>query len=187
MHNLILSLFLVMATTFRQSHSLEDELFCPLIQQARLQLLCGGVYNIDLFLKYRDSLTSINAPYKIFYHIQTGFYFLLVSFNESPVQSCNNSIQLNDALDFFCGDDESPLRLPNSQIFCHRNIMSYVDDLMFECTQPRVRHFLNGQWQGEAAIHYAPRKKITHKLASAAGRPAFGALLTCLVFVLLQK
>ncbi|KAH8364196.1 hypothetical protein KR084_003507, partial [Drosophila pseudotakahashii] len=182
-------------TIFRQSHPLEDgskELFCPLIQQARLELLCGGVYNIDLFLKYRDSLTSINAPYKIFYHIQTGFYFLLVSFNESPVQSCNSTIQMNDDLDFFCGDDESPLRLPNSQLFCHRNIMSYVDDLMFECTKPRVSHFLNGQWQGEAAIHYAPRTKVkskerTLKQASAAGRPGFGMFLPCLAYVLLQK
>jgi len=189
MHRLGISLFLAVATTCRPSVSLEDgwnELSCPLIQEARLELLCGGVYTADLFLKYKDALTTVNAPYKVFYHLQNGFYFLLVSFNESPVQSCESTIQLNDGLDFFCGDGESPLRLPDSQVFCHRNIMSYVDDLIYECTKPRITHFLGAEWEGAAAVHYAAKSKKL-KLGSAAGMPGLEALLPCLACVLLQK
>ncbi|XP_016992297.2 uncharacterized protein LOC108054058 [Drosophila rhopaloa] len=191
MHNLIISLFIVIATASRQSVTLEDgsnDRSCPFIQCARLELLCGGVYTADLFFKYKDGLTSINAPYRVFYQIQDGLYFLMVCFNDSPLQRCNSTILLNDDLKFFCGDVKIPLGLPGSQIFCHKNIMNYVNDLLCECTKPRLPRFLIWQWEGEAAIHYASKsEELPTELVSSAGRSSGGALLPCLVGALLQK
>ncbi|XP_017042195.1 uncharacterized protein LOC108088758 [Drosophila ficusphila] len=188
MYNLVLLWAFVIVAVLQQSVTLKDERSCSLIQNARFELLCGGVYNIDLFLKYRDSLTSVNAPYKVFYQIQDGFYSLLVCFNDSPVQRCNSTIQMSADLELFCGDSESPLRLPDSQIFCHRNIWSYVDDLLYECTTPRIANFRVCECEGEAAIHYASKSELgAPKHGSAAGRQASWTLLACLPIVLLSN
>ncbi|XP_033159668.1 uncharacterized protein LOC117140711 [Drosophila mauritiana] len=188
MHDVIISLFLLIVTAWQQSLGLEDgsmQLYCPLVTYTHLELLCDGVYNADLYLKYKDGLTSVNAPYKIFYYNQDGYYFFLVSFNDSPVQSCNGSIQLDNELDFFCGVSESPLIVSGTQFFCHKELMSYVDDLLYECTKPIALRFFNVEWKGEATIHYAA--KTESKSGTSRGFPGLGTWLACLVCVFLQR
>lgn len=172
MHDVTFSLFLLIVMAFQQSLTVADgsmQLYCPLVTYTHLELLCDGVYNADLYLKYKDRLTSVNAPYKIFYYDQDGYYFFLVSFNDSPVQSCNATIQLDDELDFFCGVSKSPLIVSGTQFFCHKELMTYVDDLLYECTKPIALRFFNVEWKGEATIHYAA--KTESKSRSSRGIP----------------
>jgi len=188
MHDVTFSLFLLIVMAFQQSLTVADgsmQLYCPLVTYTHLELLCDGVYNADLYLKYKDRLTSVNAPYKIFYYDQDGYYFFLVSFNDSPVQSCNATIQLDDELDFFCGVSKSPLIVSGTQFFCHKELMTYVDDLLYECTKPIALRFFNVEWKGEATIHYAA--KTESKSGSSRGIPGLEIWLACLVCVFLQR
>ncbi|XP_015014306.2 uncharacterized protein LOC26526592 [Drosophila erecta] len=190
MHDVIISLLLAIVTASQQSFTLEIgsmQLYCPLIpySYAHLELLCKGVYSADLYLKYKDGLTSVDAPYKIFYYNQDGYYVLFVSLNDSPVQRCNSTIQLDDELHFFCGVSRSPLIVLGSQFFCHKDLMSYVDDLLYACTKPGDLRFFNVEWKGVATIHYAAKSES--KNGSASGILGFETWLVCLVLLQIFK
>ncbi|XP_002135266.2 uncharacterized protein [Drosophila pseudoobscura] len=146
----------ILALFWRASEAIEaipHDRSCRPFQDRPLKLLCKGTYTNDIFLRYQDRLAAINGPYKIFYHRQGGAVLLLVTFNHSPLQWCNSSISIDADLDFFCGDSRNPLPLSGSMIYCRIYQMSYIADLMYECTTPKIRNF--PLENGFTAVHYA--------------------------------
>ncbi|XP_022219689.2 uncharacterized protein LOC111072259 [Drosophila obscura] len=167
---------------------------CLPFQNTPMKLLCKGTYTTDLFLRYQDRLAAINGQYKIFYHNQGDGYFLLVTFNDSPLQWCNSSILMDERLDIYCGGSRSPLQLPGSLIYCQIYQMSYIDDLLHECTSPRINNFPTTD--GWTAVHYAAishwsnQNELEFGLglhSGAAAHRATGCLLALLLCLTLDR
>ncbi|SPP76335.1 uncharacterized protein LOC117579422 [Drosophila guanche] len=197
---LLSGFFVIILVILRTSVALEvipHDSSCLPFQNTPMKQLCKGTYTTDLFLRYQDRLAAINGQYKIFYHNQGAAYFLLVSFNESPLQWCNSTILIDDSLDFYCGGSRSPLLLPGSMIYCQIYQMSYIDDLVHECTNPKISNFPTSD--GSTAVHYGAISRWSTQdelefglgLHSAAeGHPGpyrFLAVLICLTLALLSK
>ncbi|KRF97716.1 uncharacterized protein Dwil_GK27024, partial [Drosophila willistoni] len=122
-----------------------------------LDFLCEGVYNLDMHFRYRDTLASINAPYKVYTYEFHDVSSVLVSFNPSELHDCNQTIYFTENMNFYCGIDCDSILLdvPGSKLFCFTSGdgESYVEDLIVECSKPKIETLIGDI--SSTGIHYA--------------------------------
>ncbi|XP_020714891.1 uncharacterized protein LOC105664940 [Ceratitis capitata] len=103
---------------------------CYPLQNSTWVQLCKGSMSKEIKIKYKDQLTVVGTPYKIFRLMHVDYSFM-VSFFNSPILNCS-WINVNDDFTIKCRGKQ-PILLRQSKFYCFGYGLYYLADLLALC------------------------------------------------------